>query len=55
MPRQKKNRKIDSDSQNRSENNNIPENGARKVLYDYCDSSTIHGVKYIGTRPLKEK
>ncbi|XP_063706288.1 pickpocket protein 28-like [Culicoides brevitarsis] len=28
---------------------------AKKVFHEYCDSSTIHGLKYLGTRPLHEK
>lgn len=27
----------------------------RKYLNEFCDSSTIHGLKYLGTRPLYEK
>lgn len=30
-------------------------NPARELLSDYFASSTIHGIKYIGTRPLAEK
>lgn len=28
---------------------------AKKVFNEYCDSSTIHGLKYLGTRPTHEK
>lgn len=28
---------------------------AKEILAEFCESSTIHGVKYIGRRPLREK
>uniref|UniRef100_A0A336MJF3 CSON001992 protein n=1 Tax=Culicoides sonorensis TaxID=179676 RepID=A0A336MJF3_CULSO len=28
---------------------------AKKVFHEFCDSSTIHGLKYLGTRPTHEK
>lgn len=28
---------------------------AKEVLAEFCESSTIHGMKYIGRRPLREK
>lgn len=27
----------------------------KKVFNEFCDASTIHGLKYLGTRPLYEK
>lgn len=27
----------------------------RKIFNEFCDASTIHGLKYLGTRPLYEK
>lgn len=28
---------------------------AQKIFNEFCDASTIHGLKYLGTRPLYEK
>lgn len=28
---------------------------AKKVFNEFCNSSTIHGLKYLGTRPTHEK
>lgn len=28
---------------------------AQKVFNEFCDASTIHGLKYLGTRPVHEK
>lgn len=28
---------------------------AKEVLTEFCESSTIHGMKYLGRRPMGEK
>lgn len=37
----------------RTEQRNLPD--AQKIFNEFCDASTIHGLKYLGTRPLYEK
>lgn len=35
---------------------NVPQQiDRRKIFNEFCDASTIHGLKYLGTRPLYEK